>query len=170
VFVYDADHRSAPAGPAIDVRPIETDSDWARIAAMALPDDGFDEVGLRAWLLAQRRLLVERGKGTWWGAWTGSRLVASCGSFHGDGLTRLEQLLVAPSARRQGYGSSLIVAITEIVARFSDLVVMEPAYGNWRSAMYARLGYHRVALAMTASQKVAARTTAASWSAQNRSA
>jgi GNAT superfamily N-acetyltransferase len=150
VLVYDRNKRlDRVTNKEFRARPIENDSEWAEAAAMATPADGFAENGLRAWLLEQRRKLVDRGEGTWWGGWVNDRLVTSCGSFHGDNIARLEQLLVAQNERRRGYGSALIAEITLQTAAEYRFVVMEPAYQDWRTEMYRRLGYERVGLTLT---------------------
>jgi len=141
------ERESLPDGAnRLTVRPLEAD-EWDAVARCAVPQDGFVESGLRTWLLRQRRARVERGGGTFFGGWFQGRLVASCGLFHDPAVGRLDQLLVTPDSRGMGFGSEMIVEVSRRAPNVP--LVMEPLRGDWRSAMYQRLGYRPVSTTVT---------------------
>lgn len=115
-------------------------SEWRLVSRMAVPADGFVEDGTRDWLLTERRRLIEQGLGAWWVARNQrGEVLATCGAFTRGSIVRLDQLLVAPTARRQGIGSWLVHAIARVYGNRS--IVMEPQAGTWRSMMYQDAGF-----------------------------
>jgi GNAT superfamily N-acetyltransferase len=130
------------APPGVSLRVLEPEH-WDALSGMAVPADGFVLDGTRDWLLSERHALVSSGSGRWWGAWdsTGT-LNAACGAFSSGSLVRLDQLIVAPTARRKGIGSWLVHAIAR--QHPGRILAMEPAAGSWRSEIYQRVGYRPV--------------------------
>ena len=58
---------------------------------------------------AARRRLTRAGRGAWFGAFSGGRLLAQLGLFSvGDGYGRYQHVETDPAARRQGLAGTLV--------------------------------------------------------------
>ncbi len=93
-----------------EIRPLESNQDWAQSVELGLRcfDHGQpgDYLERRA---AARRRLVSRGRGAWFGAFAGGRLLAQLGMFDvGDGYARYQHVETDPAARRQGLAGTLV--------------------------------------------------------------
>jgi len=132
----------------VKMRLATTDADWISVQAMPGIQDTFGgHRDLRSWFLSERRKIVQTGQGQLWVAEHQSSIVAACFVFRDRQLVRLDQLIVHPRMRNRGLGSYVI---SELSKGFSDcIVVMEPTAGSWRSAMYYKVGYRPVGVAVT---------------------
>ena len=121
---------------------------WGQLKAMASASDDFADDGLRTWFLEGRLEMVRSGRAQIWGVLVEGSPVAACFSFTSGALSRLDQLLVHPDFRRRGLGSAAIAGIRDRLST-SEMIVMEPQTGNWRSQMYRRLGFGPVGVTVT---------------------
>jgi ribosomal protein S18 acetylase RimI-like enzyme len=93
-----------------EIRPLDSDADWRQAYELALRCAGQDEH--QEYLerrTAARRRLTQAGRGAWFGAFTGGRLLAQLGLFDtGDGYARYQHVETDPRARRQGLAGTLV--------------------------------------------------------------
>lgn len=148
--VMSAKRVDPPAYPnsEIVVRPLESDTDWQQRVEcqVACRDEEYGEAGYRAFAEASgrnyRRLQTE-GKGAWFGAFIGDRLVADSGLFYEDGVGRFQSVGTHPEFRRRGICQTLIHQVSTI--GFDDwglgelVIVAEDDRPAGR--IYASLGY-----------------------------
>jgi GNAT superfamily N-acetyltransferase len=93
-----------------EIRRLESDADWRQSTELALrcidQDEPGDYLERRA---AVRRRLTQAGRGAWFGAFAGGRLLAQLGLFDaGDGYARYQHVETDPQARRQGLAGTLV--------------------------------------------------------------
>lgn len=102
--------------PVLTVRPVTDDAGWRDVIAIQqrcdsedldLPED--DGV-FRATQTAATRRLVEAGRGNWWGAYLGEKLVGSMGLFFDrtQTLGRFQYVTTHPDYRRQRVCTTLL--------------------------------------------------------------
>jgi ribosomal protein S18 acetylase RimI-like enzyme len=95
---------------AAEIRRLESDADWRQSVDLALRC--FDHSEPRDYLEARaaaRRRLTRAGRGAWFGAFAGGRLLAQLGLFDaGDGHARYQHVETDPEARRQGLAGTLV--------------------------------------------------------------
>jgi ribosomal protein S18 acetylase RimI-like enzyme len=132
---------------AHQVRPLP-EATWADLEALASAGDDFTADGLRRWFLEGRLELVRERRAQIWGVLDDGIPVAACFSFTSGGLSRLDQLLVRPDQRRRGLGSIVVAGIRDRLIG-SQMIVMEPQTGNWRSRMYRKLGFESAGITVT---------------------
>jgi hypothetical protein len=78
-----------------------------RAACNMAGEPGADSDFLKRRIAAERRL-TESGHGSWFGAFTGGRLVAQLGTFPDDsGIARYQNVETHPQARGQGLTGTL---------------------------------------------------------------
>ncbi|QRN99140.1 GNAT family N-acetyltransferase [Archangium violaceum] len=113
----------APPHPNTEAtfRPLETDAEWAEALEhqVLMREPHFDEAPYRdfkARQLARYRRMADAGRGAWFGAFLGERLVADLGLFHEGPLARYQSVETHPDFRRRGLCGTLV----------------------WRAAEYAR--------------------------------
>ena len=99
--------------PGIEARILVSDSDWQQAVAcqVACRDQGFDEQAYRDFRtrsMARYRRMADAGRGGWFGAFSGDRLVADLGVFHGGGLGRYQSVETQPEFRRRGIAGYLV--------------------------------------------------------------
>jgi ribosomal protein S18 acetylase RimI-like enzyme len=113
---HDAVLTCASVGPPpqpnaeAEIRRLESDADWRQSTELSLRcfDRGEpgDYLERRA---AARRRLTQAGRGAWFGAFAGGRLLAQLGLFDaGDGYARYQHVETDPQARRQGLAGTLV--------------------------------------------------------------
>jgi ribosomal protein S18 acetylase RimI-like enzyme len=93
-----------------EIRRLESDADWQQSTELGLrcfgPGEPGDYLERRA---AARRRLTQAGRGAWFGAFAGGRLLAQLGLFDaGDGYARYQHVETDPQARRQGLAGTLV--------------------------------------------------------------
>jgi RimJ/RimL family protein N-acetyltransferase len=93
-----------------EIRPLTSDDDWRQSVDLGIRCfDGAEPTLFLERRAAVRRQLTQAGRGTWFGAFTGGRLVAQLGLFDvGDGHARYQHVETDPEARRQGLAGTLV--------------------------------------------------------------
>jgi hypothetical protein len=93
-----------------EIRPLTSDDDWRQSVDLGIRCfDGAEPTLYLERRAAVRRQLTQAGRGTWFGAFTGGRLLAQLGLFDvGDGLARYQHVETDPEARRQGLSGTLV--------------------------------------------------------------
>jgi acetyltransferase (GNAT) family protein len=93
-----------------EIRPLASDADWRQSAELGVRcygDDGSQEYQDRR--AAARRLLIQEGRGAWFGAFADGRLLAQLGLVDaGGGCARYQHVETDPAARRQGLAGTLV--------------------------------------------------------------
>ncbi len=139
-----------PARPAagIIVGPLASDEDWA--AAQELDvlcrGPGHDEAGYRLFRrrAADRyRRMAAAGRGDWYGAFDGQRLVGALGLFHQDGIGRYQSVTTHPDFRRRGVASIMVYeAGRHAIARYGlQTLVIVAEQESSASRLYAAVGF-----------------------------
>ncbi len=99
----------AATGDAARVTQVPLSADLDRV--LALLQEGFGtgsrDADFVRWRLGEYARLVEAGRGEWLAVLEGDTMVATCGVFRCGGVTRVQELVTAPGARRRGYASAL---------------------------------------------------------------
>jgi GNAT superfamily N-acetyltransferase len=116
-----------------EFRPLASDADWRQSGDLGLRcygDDGSPEYRDRR--IAARRRLTRTGRGAWFGAFSGGRLVAQLGMCDaGGGLARYQDVETDPAARRQGLAGTLVWHAGryghEILGAGTLVIVADPA-------------------------------------------
>ena len=93
-----------------EIRPLTSDDDWRQSVDLGIRcfDGGEPSLFLER-RAAVRRELTQAGRGAWFGAFTGGRLLAQLGLFDvGDGYARYQHVETDPEARRQGLAGTLV--------------------------------------------------------------
>lgn len=93
-------------------RPLRSDDDWEQQVALGIAGEHDDSETGRAFVRAKaeaERAMTGRGRGEWWGAFLGDRLVASMGLFVAStGLARFQNVKTHPDARGRGLAGTLV--------------------------------------------------------------
>ena len=117
----------------VEIRRLETDADWRQSVELSArcfdQDEPGDYVERRT---AARRRLTQAGRGSWFGALAGGRLLAQLGLFDvGDGYARYQHVETDPRARRQGLAGTLIWQAgrygREVLGARTFVIVADPA-------------------------------------------
>ena len=118
---------------AAEIRRLESDADWQQSVELSArcfgPSETGDYVGRRT---AARRRLTQAGRGAWFGAFAGGRLLAQLGLFDaGDGYARYQHVETDPQARRQGLAGTLVWHAgrygREVLGAATLVIVADPA-------------------------------------------
>ena len=116
-----------------EIRRLESDADWQQSTDLGLrcfgPGEPGDYLERRA---AARRRLTQAGRGAWFGAFAGGRLLAQLGLFDaGDGYARYQHVETDPKARRQGLAGTLVWRAgrwgREVLGAGTFVIVADPA-------------------------------------------
>ena len=116
-----------------EIRRLESDADWRQSVELSMRcfDHGepADYVERRA---AARRRLTQAGRGAWFGALAGGRLLAQLGLFDaGEGYARYQHVETDPQARRQGLAGTLVWHAgrygREVLRAGTFVIVADPA-------------------------------------------
>jgi RimJ/RimL family protein N-acetyltransferase len=116
-----------------EIRLLESDADWRQSGDLGIRcygDDGSPEYRDRR--IAARRRLTRTGRGAWFGAFTGGRLVAQLGVCDaGGGLARYQDVETDPAVRRQGLAGTLVWRAGryghEVLGAGTLVIVADPA-------------------------------------------
>ena len=158
--VMTASHLAQPARPTGDavLRPLASDRDWDQRVALGIACHGAERGPAygdfaRRRAAAERRL-VDSGRGAWFGAFAGKRMVAGLGIVRaGAGLARYQEVETHPEHRRQGLASALVHAAGEhavnALGSATLVIVADPSYHAYR--LYERLGFRRTESQLQAS-------------------
>jgi RimJ/RimL family protein N-acetyltransferase len=125
-------HPPHPSSEA-EIRPLESDSDWQQSVELGLRCSEHGEP--RDYLegrTAARRRLTQEGRGAWFGAFAGGRLLAQLGLFDvGDGYARYQHVETDPAARRRGLAGTLVWRAgrygREVLSAGTLVIVADPA-------------------------------------------
>ena len=147
VLTAAAVHEPPRPQHAADYRPLAGPDDWrqaAELRAACYPDEepgGSDFLDRR---IATQRRLAEYGHGSWFGAFTGTRLVSQLGIFSvGGGIARYQSVETHPAARGQGLAGTLVYqaglyAAAELAAT-TQVIVAEA--GHQAERVYRSVGF-----------------------------
>jgi len=122
-------HPNTTAG----IRQLESDDDWAQSVELSVrcfdQDNPGDYLSRRA---TARRRLTRDGRGAWFGAFDGRRLLAQLGLFDaGDGYARYQHVETDPEARRRGLAGTLVAHAgrygREVLRAGTFVIVADPA-------------------------------------------
>jgi hypothetical protein len=124
-----------PAHPnaTAEIRRLESDADWQQAFELSVrcfeQGEPGDHVKLR---MAARRRLTQAGRGAWFGAFAGGRLLAQLGLFDaGGGYARYQHVETDPQARRQGLAGTLVWQAgrygREVLGAGTFVIVADPA-------------------------------------------
>ena len=122
-------HRSAEA----EIRRLESDADWRQAVGLSMrcfeQGEPGDYVQRRT---AARRRVTQAGRGAWFGAFAGGRLLAQLGLLDaGDGYARYQHVETDPQARRQGLAGTLVWHAgrygREVLGAGAFVIVADPA-------------------------------------------
>ena len=122
-------HPSAEA----EIRRLESDGDWQQSVELTLRC--FDHAEPHDYLekrTAARRRLTREGRGAWFGAFAGGRLLAQLGLLDaGDGYARYQHVETHPEARRRGLAGTLVWHAgrygREVLGASTFVIVADPA-------------------------------------------
>ncbi|HEX5707878.1 MAG TPA: GNAT family N-acetyltransferase [Pyrinomonadaceae bacterium] len=100
----------------IEVREVTSEEDWREaVEAQVLSRGGrFDEARFRDFIgkrIDGYRCLIAEGKGAWYGAYLGGRLVADLGFFWGGPSGRFQYVETHPDFRRRGICATLVYEV-----------------------------------------------------------
>lgn len=118
---------------AADIRRLESDADWQQSVELTVrcfgPGESRDYLEDRT---AVRRRLTQAGRGAWFGAFAGSRLLAQLGLFDaGHGHARYQHVETDPEARRRGLAGTLVWHAgrygSEVLGASTFVIVADPA-------------------------------------------
>jgi RimJ/RimL family protein N-acetyltransferase len=116
-----------------EIRRLESDADWQQSTELSLRcfDHGEPRDFVEARTAARRRL-TQAGRGAWFGALAGGRLLAQLGLFGvGDGYARYQHVETDPQARRQGLAGTLVWQAgrygREVLGAGTFVIVADPA-------------------------------------------
>jgi tRNA(Arg) A34 adenosine deaminase TadA/GNAT superfamily N-acetyltransferase len=131
-----------------DFRPLATDDDWRQANELAITcfPGGPAEREFMTLRTAARRQLAGSGRGAWFGAFLGDRLVAQLGVFttaETGGVVRFQDVQTHPGARRQGLAGSLLFTAasyaSDVLAATTQVIVADPAGEAIR--LYRSMGF-----------------------------
>lgn len=97
----------------VTVRPLELEDEWEQSIEnhVAGREPAFEETSYRLFRQRQMvryRAMARAGRGAWFGAFIGNRLVADLGIFYSHQLGRYQSVLTHPDYRRRGIARSLV--------------------------------------------------------------
>ena len=123
----------AHLNPEAEIRLLDSDADWQQSVDLALRCfDGSDPADFPQRRAAAWRRVVQAGRGAWFGAFAGGRLLAQLGLFDaGQGYARYQHVETDPAARRQGLAGTLVAAAgrygREVMGARTLVIVADPA-------------------------------------------
>lgn len=101
-------------------RPFDGDSDWRSGVETSWAVNQGTHGYTRAYIersFAALRMAVERGLGSWWGAWDGEQNVGQMGLFYADGLARFKDVETHPAYRRRGVCRTLLFHVCDAASK-----------------------------------------------------
>ncbi|MBU0927904.1 MAG: GNAT family N-acetyltransferase [Spirochaetes bacterium] len=115
----------------LEYRPFSSDGDWEAGVETSLAVNSGSPGYSRGYVersFAATRGAVERGAGSWWGAWDGKRCAAQMGVFRDGGLARFRDVETHPEYRRRGACRTLLYRLceAETAARGPSTFVISP--------------------------------------------
>jgi len=116
-----------------EIRRLESDADWRQSVDLGTRCFDHGEPGdYLARRAAARRRVTREGRGAWFGAFAGGRLLAQLGLFDaGGGYARYQHVETDPEARRQGLAGTLVWHAgrygREVLGAATFVIVADPA-------------------------------------------
>jgi GNAT superfamily N-acetyltransferase len=145
VMTATAVHEPARPNAEAAYRPLRTDEDWQQQVDLSIVGEkhGSDLEFATARARAHRQL-VDQGRGAWWGAFLGDRLVSSMGLFvASEGLARFQSVKTHPDARGRGLAGTLVHRVSrhglEDLGATTLVMVADPDYTAIR--VYRAVGF-----------------------------
>ena len=113
VLTVPRDHLTPKSSPGVILRPLLSENDWNQSIEnqVICREPMFPEAGYRIFRQRQvkrNRAMVSHGLGAWFGAFSGSRLVADLGIFCDRELGRYQSVQTHPDFRRRGIAGALV--------------------------------------------------------------
>ncbi len=134
----------------LTLRPVQGDQEWeAAIHLSAAPHGGdADAVSWARWYLDSARHHIERGHGTWWGAFDGSTLVGSLALLHRGEDARFQEVGTLSTHRGRGVCTALVShAVRTLLDRHPGTrVCIVAEQGSQPERIYRRLGFEAVSV------------------------
>jgi ribosomal protein S18 acetylase RimI-like enzyme len=134
----------------VSIRPLSTDAEWAQALENQIDCHGGEFVlaeyrPFKARQMERYRRLAGTGRGAWFGAFAGDRLVADLGVFVDGGLARYQAVETHPDFRRRGICGTLVYeaaryARAELGAQTLVITADEHYHAG---AIYESLGFRR---------------------------
>ena len=117
---------------AAEIRRLESDADWRQSVELACGASNEEPRRLLGSRTAARRRVTQAGRGAWFGAFAGGRLLAQLGLFDaGGGYARYQHVETDPQARRQGLAGTLVWHAgrygREVLGAGTFVIVADPA-------------------------------------------
>ena len=135
-----------PVDPALDIRVLRTDAEWAQPVEFSSAVDEDDDAAHLAFVerrAREFRSLTEAGRGVYLGAFIDGVLRAGLGLFAEDGLARYQNVETHPDHRGRGLASALLVEAARLVRAQQQVdrfvIVADPSYHAIE--IYRRLGF-----------------------------
>lgn len=148
VFTASALVKQANVNTALQVRPLESEDDWAQYVDVHLsPTWDYGPQGTqRKFIEGQRdtlRAMVDAGLGLRFGAFAGRKLVGDLGIYWDGDIARFNNVGTHPAARRQGVCATLVYeAGNAILARRRGTTLVLKALKDSDAArLYVRAGF-----------------------------
>lgn len=142
--------RAHPPTPGVQIRPV-TGEEWAAVVDLSIRHSEAGQEDFRRWRMGEYARLIEAGRGAWWAAWHDGLPVASAGLFHGDGLSRYQQVLTHAAHRRQGIAAALVAGMVaaHLAETPDDPLVIVADRDSSPARLYRRVGFTPAATALT---------------------
>jgi ribosomal protein S18 acetylase RimI-like enzyme len=132
----------------VDVRALRSDEDWKAAIEnqIACRSEGFrreEYEPFKRRQFARYRKMVEAGRGQWFAAFAGGRLVADLGLFREDGVGRFQSVGTHPEFRRRGICGRLVHDVARIgLAEWNlETLVMVAADDYHAARVYESVGF-----------------------------
>jgi ribosomal protein S18 acetylase RimI-like enzyme len=132
----------------VTVRALKGESDWEQALDLQVVcrEPEFSQREYREFRqreLARYRAMAAAGRGDWYGAFHGPRLVADLGLFHQEGLGRFQSVETHPDFRRRGIAGTLVYqAGRYAVAEYKlQMLVIVAEQDSDAERLYRSLGY-----------------------------
>jgi GNAT superfamily N-acetyltransferase len=135
-----------PSSATSEYRILSNDDEWEAAIRMNINSFAKDDLAYEAYMRAKfdlYREMVSARLGLWIGAFSGAELVASCGIFQGNGLTRYQEVVTAPSHRGLGVASQLVFRAFVLTRElgYPELTLIAVDAGSQAERIYRRLGF-----------------------------
>lgn len=118
VLATDSVHEPTKQNGDVQVRPLRSDDDWKQVTATQItcrpPQYSLEDyTAFKERHMENYRAMSEAGRGHWFGAFLGDRLVADLGVFSDAEVGRFQSVETHPDFRRRGICSTLVHAASQ---------------------------------------------------------
>jgi len=132
----------------IAIRAIETEEDWQEVVRNQVEcrDERFPEESYTGFVwkrIGEYRALIAEGRGEWYGAFIGERLVGSLGIFREGDLARFQVVCTAPDYRRRGICGTMVYEISRAALKRPETtrLVMAADESYHAARIYESVGF-----------------------------